>query len=296
MGTLGKAAWKLIKMLLNSKIRGKAVRLMDVYSLALSEMSNALGKPPPPDATIVSETEKIRERLPEALSILEQIPAQEYNIENPVQAMRLFSVSLETGIERKMPLSARTLQQIDGMVQDPELSAPQKEKILHLAIDSYLNGLLAPVMQLDLFTQKLDDLLLETRCKTREEMMVLLREEIAKTQLAEALLKKLQAQQQSDLQKNRRKAPLTLADKVMIINKAFKSLEDIGAKHSFTQRTIQNWDNGKCPYDGYSPLFNELELLAWANKKVGEIRSKQALSNLVRGMSEDEMSRRAGKR
>ena len=48
MGTLGKAAWKLIKMLLNSKIRGKAVRLMDVYSLALSEMSNALGKPPPP--------------------------------------------------------------------------------------------------------------------------------------------------------------------------------------------------------------------------------------------------------
>ena len=164
------------------------------------------------------------------------------------------------------------------------------------AIDSYLNGLLAPVMQLDLFTQKLDDLLLETRCKTREEMMVLLREEIAKTQLAEALLKKLQAQQQADLQKNRRKAPLTLADKVMIINKAFKSLEDIGAKHSFTQRTIQNWDNGKCPYDGYSPLFNELELLAWANKKVGEIRSKQALSNLVRGMSEDEMSRRAGKR
>ena len=61
MGTLGKAAWKLIKMLLNSKIRGKAVRLMDVYSLALSEMSNTLGKPPPPDATIVSETEKIRE-------------------------------------------------------------------------------------------------------------------------------------------------------------------------------------------------------------------------------------------
>ena len=145
MGTLGKAAWKLIKMLLNSKIRGKAVRLLDVYSLALSEMSNTLGKPPPPDATIVSETEKIREHLPEALSVLEQIPAQEYNIENPVQAMRLFSVSLETGIDRKMPLSARTLQQIDGMVQDPELSAPQKEKILHLAIDSYLNGLLAPV-------------------------------------------------------------------------------------------------------------------------------------------------------
>ena len=71
MGTLGKAAWKLIKMLLNSKIRGKAVRLMDVYSLALSEMSNTLGKPPPPDATIVSETEKIRERLPEALAVLE---------------------------------------------------------------------------------------------------------------------------------------------------------------------------------------------------------------------------------
>lgn len=126
--------------------------------------------------------------------------------------------------------------------------------------------------------------------------MMLLREEIAKTQLAEALLKKLQAQQQADLQKNRRKAPLTLADKVMIINKAFKSLEDIDAKHSFTSRTIQNWDNGKCPYDGYSPLFNELELLAWANKRVGEIRSKQALSNLVRGMSEDEMSRRAEKR
>ena len=60
MGTLGKAAWKLIKMLLKSKIRGKAVRLMDVYSLALSEMSNTLGTPPPPDATIVSETEKIR--------------------------------------------------------------------------------------------------------------------------------------------------------------------------------------------------------------------------------------------
>lgn len=57
MGTLGKAAWKLIKLLLNSKICGKAVRLMDVYSLALSEMSNTLGKPPPPDATIVSETQ-----------------------------------------------------------------------------------------------------------------------------------------------------------------------------------------------------------------------------------------------
>lgn len=295
MRILAKAGWRLIRMLLQSKMRGKAVRLLDVYSLALSEISNALGKTPPPDATLVGEAENIRKRLPDAAGILEQIPSLTYNAENPVQAMRMLAVSLETGIDRKMPIAARTLQQIDEIAGAPELTAAQKETILHLAIDSYLNGLLAPVIQLDLFTQKLDDLLLETRCKTREEMMVLLREEIAKTQFAEALLKKLQEQQQADIQSSRQKPSLTLAEKVTIINGAFRCLEDIDVKHSFTSRTIQNWDNGKCPYAGYSSLFNEFELLSWANKKVGEIRSKQALSNLVRGMSDDEISRQAKK-
>lgn len=295
MRTLAKAGWRLIRMLLQSKMRGKAVRLLDVYSLALSEMSNALGKTPPPDATLVGEAENIRKRLPDAAGILEQVPSAEYNVENPIQAMRMLAVSLETGIDRKMPVAARTLLQIDGIFNDPELTGTQKEMILRLAAASYQTGVLAPMIHLDLFTKKLDELLLETRCKTREEMMMLLREEIAKTQFAEALLKKLQEQQQTDIQTSRQKPSLTLAEKVTIINGAFKCLEDIDVKHSFTSRTIQNWDNGKCPYAGYSSLFNEFELLSWANKKVGEIRGKQALSHLVRGMSDDEISRQAKK-
>lgn len=46
-------------------------------------------------------------------------------------------------------------------------------------------------------------------------------------------------------------------------------------------------------YEGYSALFNEIELASWANKIIGEIRSKQALRNNILGLSEEEMSRKA---
>lgn len=88
------------------------------------------------------------------------------------------------------------------------------------------------------------------------------------------------------------KPSLTLAEKVTIINDVFKELGNLYVKDSFSSRTIQNWDNGKCPYNGYSSLYNAVELKSWANKIVAEIRIKQAIQNPIRGMSDDEMSRK----
>ena len=47
---------------------------------------------------------------------------------------------------------------------------------------------------------------------------------------------------------------------------------EMGKKYNIFVRTIQNWDNGRCPYEGYSALFNEIELASWA-----PIRSSERL-------------------
>lgn len=91
------------------------------------------------------------------------------------------------------------------------------------------------------------------------------------------------------------KPSLTLAEKVTIINSTFAELGRIFTKDSFTSRTIQNWDNGKCPYNGYSSLYNAIELKAWCNKIIAEIRLKEQIKHSIRGMSDEEMSRKAKK-
>ena len=89
---------------------------------------------------------------------------------------------------------------------------------------------------------------------------------------------------------------LTLAEKVAIINDCFKELGLLYKKDSYTGRTIQNWDNGKCPYNGYSSLYNAVELKAWCFKVIQDIRCKEQITKPVRGLSEEEMSRRMKKR
>lgn len=117
--------------------------------------------------------------------------------------------------------------------------------------------------------------------------------ELREKRSVDEILQRLDELQKADIQAMKPKRLLTLAEKVAIINTAFRRLSDLEVKHSFTRRTIQNWDNGRCPYEGYSALFNEIELASWANKIIGEIRSKQALRNNILGLSEEEMSRKA---
>ncbi len=117
--------------------------------------------------------------------------------------------------------------------------------------------------------------------------------ELREKRSVDEILQRLDELQKADIQAMKPKRLLTLAEKVAIINTAFRHLSDLEVKHSFTRRTIQNWDNGRCPYEGYSALFNEIELASWANKIIGEIRSKQALRNNILGLSEEEMSRKA---
>ena len=193
------ALWKLVKFLLRSRLRGKAVRLQDIYSLALGEMSATLGQPPAADATITGAAKPVLSRLPSAAEVLAKETSSEFNIENPVQAMRLLAFSLETGIDRKLTIPARTLQLLNQITTDLSFSEAQKEQILHLAVESYLVGLLAPVTQFDLFSEKLDKLLLETRCATREEMMRELRAERAQNRSREEILQKLNELQQRDI-------------------------------------------------------------------------------------------------
>ena len=270
--------------------RGKVVKLQAIYNLAIREMSNNLRKKGT-ETTVADVAEKVCKRLSEAEAVVKDVLLTGVNIENPVQAMRMFSVTLGTGIDRKLPLPARTLCILDAMLKDQELTTAQKDQVLHLAASSYITGTLTPLIHLDLFSNKLDQLLLKTRCKTREEMMSIIGELENKIKDKNELLEQIRELQQADIRKS--KSLLTLAEKTTIINGAFSRLRDLDVKHSFTQRTIQNWDNGKCPYEGYSSRFNEIELLSWANKIVGEIRSKTALKNMVHGMTEEEISRKA---
>lgn len=292
MKEFGPIGLRFVKLLLKSKVRGGVVRFQDVYTFALAEMSKTLGEPPPPDATLVGEVEGLRKKIQEAEAVLEAPSDTEFAMDNPVQAMRLFSFSLKTGVDRKITVAARTLRFLDEFAKDDTISDAQKERIIRLAVESYLLGLLAPVAQLDLFSEKLDDLLLETRCATREEMMRELREERARKHSMDEVLLKLEQLQKNDIQSSALKPKLTLNQKVFIINASFRGLDGINVKSSFTSRTIQNWDKGKCPHEGYSSLFTALELKAWANKTVAEIRMKQAVQNSIHGMSDDEMSRK----
>ena len=287
-----KLIMKIMKTGLKSKLRGKAVRLLDIYSLALAETSAWLKKTPPQMTTLTEYTKNLQKYLPKAEKILETQPLSGVHVENPFRAMQLYINTVETGVIHKLPIYARVLKKLNESVVSSDFSDSQKEKLLEIAADSYLAGWLAPITQFDLFSKKLDDLIMQTRCATREELMHELRE---KRSLDE-ILRKLDEKQKADIQSQKQKRPLTLAQKVSIINASFLHLSDLGLKHSFTGRTIQNWDNGKCPYEGYSALFNEIELISWANKIVGEIRGKQAVRNIISGLSEQEMSRRRKKR
>lgn len=289
---LSKAGLKMCILLSMAFFRGKVVKFQAIYNLATREMSNNLRKKGT-EKTAADVAEKVCKRLAEAEEIVKEIPSPGVNIENPVQAMRMFSVTLDTGLDRKMPLPARTLLKLDSLLRDEELTDSQKEKILCLVSSAYVTGTLTPLIHLDLFSNKLDQLLLKTRCKTREEMMLMIGDLEEKIKNKNELLEQIRELQQADIRNSKSKPPLTLAEKTTIINGAFSRLRDLDAKHSFTPRTIQNWDNGKCPYDGYSSRFNEIELLSWANKIVGEIRSKTALKNMVHGMTEEEISRKA---
>ena len=70
--------WKLLIIALKSKFRRKAVRLQDIYALALSEMSRTVGKKPSPGATLSERAGAMRRLLPDASAIL-QAPASGYN-------------------------------------------------------------------------------------------------------------------------------------------------------------------------------------------------------------------------
>lgn len=282
---------KAMKIGLKSKLRGKAVRLIDIYYLALDTISALLKNSPPQNTTLADGVKSLQKHLPAAEEILKTMPVSGVNVENPLQAMQLYVSTVETGITRKLPIYARVLKKLNEAVESSDFSDSQKEKLSEIAVESYLAGWLAPLTQFDLFSEKLDDLLLQTRCTTREEMMHELREKRS----IDEILQRLDELQKADIQAMKPMRLLTLAEKVAIINTAFRRLSDLGVKHSFTGRTIQNWDNGRCPYEGYSALFNEIELVSWANKVIGEIRSKQALRNIIPGLSEEEMSRRLKK-
>ena len=259
---------KAMKIGLKSKLRGKAVRLIDIYYLALDTISALLKNSPPQNITLADGVKSLQKHLPAAEEILQTMPVSGVNVENPLQAMQLYVSTVETGITRKLPIYARVLKKLNEAVESSDFSDSQKEKLLEIAVESYLAGWLAPLTQFDLFSEKLDDLLVQTRCTTREEMMHELRE---KRSIGE-ILRRLEELQKADIQAIKPKHPLTLAEKVAIINTAFRRLSDLGIKHSFTGRTIQNWDNGRCPYEGYSALFNEIELASWA-----PIRSSERL-------------------
>ena len=238
-----------MKIGLKSKLRGKAVRLIDIYYLALDTISALLKNSPPQNITLADGVKSLQKHLPAAEEILQTMPVSGVNVENPLQAMQLYVSTVETGITRKLPIYARVLKKLNEAVESSDFSDSQKEKLLEIAVESYLAGWLALLTQFDLFSEKLDDLLVQTRCTTREEMMHELRE---KRSIGE-ILRRLEELQKADIQAIKPKHPLTLAEKVAIINTAFRRLSDLGIKHSFTGRTIQNWDNGRCPYEGRCP-------------------------------------------
>ena len=86
---------------------------------------------------------------------------------------------------------------------------------------------------------------------------------------------------------------LSVKEKTDIINDCFRELAGLDKKYSYTERTIRNWDAGGCPFNGYSTLYNAVELKAWCFKIVRELRMKESIVKPIHGMAEEEMSRKA---
>lgn len=191
-----KLVWKLFKLGLKSKRSGKAVQWVTIYQLALDGLSETLQKAAPPGTTVLTAIGGLQEYIPAAQKLIDHPPDGKFDAENPNRAVYLMAESLETGITRNFLVPARTLRQFDELSKDPAFTEEQKEKLAQMCVDSYLVGLLAPVMQLDIFERELDDLLLETRCKTREEISQKLQDSnLDQKLLAQAveILKQLQA-------------------------------------------------------------------------------------------------------
>ena len=89
------------------------------------------------------------------------------------------------------------------------------------------------------------------------------------------------------------KPVLSVKEKTDIINDCFRELAGLDKKYSYTERTIRNWDAGGCPFNGYSTLYNAVELKAWCFKIVRELRMKESIVKPIYGMTEEEMSRKA---
>ncbi len=89
------------------------------------------------------------------------------------------------------------------------------------------------------------------------------------------------------------KPVLSVKEKTDIINDSFRELAGLDKKYSYTERTIRNWDAGGCPFNGYSTLYNAVELKAWCFKIVRELRMKESIVKPIYGMTEEEMSRKA---
>lgn len=89
------------------------------------------------------------------------------------------------------------------------------------------------------------------------------------------------------------KPVLSVKEKTDIINDCFRKLAGLDKKYSYTERTIRNWDAGGCPFNGYSTLYNAVELKAWCFKIVRELRMKESIVKPIHGMTEEEMSRKA---
>ncbi len=181
MKTSKLSIWSL---LLNNLVNKKApsiflTQILELYSLAIREISKTL-KEPSPDATLVGEAKQLQEHLPQAKAILENPMEAKHNIDNPLQAIQLVSASLEIGIERKFVVHARMLCLLEEFMEDNTIPDAQKEKIVQLAVDSYLVGQLTPVAQFDLLAEKLDAIVLETKYESREEALQELRRERAK--------------------------------------------------------------------------------------------------------------------
>jgi len=168
--------------------RSRVVRSKSVYDLAISETSRILGKPPPPGVTLFDKMTEQLKYLPEATTILETPSDSAFAIENPIQAMTYFSFSLEGGIKHKGTIPARVIRYVDEFMADDTICDAQKEKIFKFVVDSYLVGHLAPVTVLHKFSGKLDELLLKTKCRTREEMLQELKKAQAQNESYEQMI------------------------------------------------------------------------------------------------------------
>lgn len=131
---------KAMKIGLKSKLRGKAVRLIDIYYLALDTISALLKNSPPQNTTLADGVKSLQKHLPAAEEILKTMPVSGVNVENPLQAMQLYVSTVETGITRKLPIYARVLKKLNEAVESSDFSDSQKEKLSEIAVESYLAG------------------------------------------------------------------------------------------------------------------------------------------------------------